>query len=205
MTKEKYLEDLKDIKSIMERSSRFISLSGISGVVAGSMALIAAFLAYQTVYFEQDYMSFRRANMDSQTILQLLTIAISTIVLSVGSGIFFTQKKARKNKQKLWDTQAKRLIVNLMIPLIAGGTLCLILLNQGIIGLVAPLTLVFYGLALINASKYTFTEIRSLGLFELALGLIGCQFVGFGLLLWAIGFGVLHIVYGVVMHIRYGS
>ncbi len=205
MTKEKYLDDLKDIKSMMERSSRFISLSGISGVIAGILALIAAYLAYQTVYFEQDYLSYRKAHIDRETILQLLGIAMSTIVLAFGAGFYFTNRKARKNNQRLWDKQAKLLIINLMIPLAVGGILCLILLNHGFIGLVAPMTLLFYGLALINASKYTFTEVRGLGLFEVLLGLIGCQLVGYGLILWAIGFGVLHIIYGVVMHLRYGS
>jgi len=205
MTKEKYLEDLKDIKSMMERSSRFISLSGISGVIAGVLALIGAYLAYQTVYYEQDYLSYRKAIMNEATIIELLTIALGVLILSFSAGVFFTQRKARKNNQKLWDKQAKLLVINLMIPLTVGGLLCLILLFKGFIGLVAPLTLVFYGLALINASKYTLSEIRSLGLFEIALGLIGCQFVGFGLILWAIGFGLLHIVYGVVMHLKYGS
>jgi hypothetical protein len=205
MTKEKYLDDLKDIKSMMERSSRFISLSGVSGVIAGILALIGAYLAYQTVYFEQDYLSYRKAHIDGDTILQLLGIASSTIVLAFGAGIYFTSRKARKNNQRLWDKQAKLLIINLMIPLATGGILCLILLNHGFIGLVAPMTLLFYGLALINASKYTLTEVRGLGLFEVLLGLIGCQLVGYGLILWAIGFGVLHIIYGVVMHLRYGS
>ncbi|WP_421892970.1 hypothetical protein [Marinoscillum sp.] len=205
MTKEKYLEDLKDIKSIMERSSRFISLSGLSGVIAGIVALAAAYLAYQTVYARQDYLNYRTAIMDQDAIITLLGIAISSLLLSLGAGIFFTRRQARRHDQKLWDAQARRLVFNLAIPLMAGGILCLILLFKGFIGLVAPLTLVFYGLALINASKYTLSEIRSLGICEVIIGLIGCQFIGFGLILWAIGFGVLHIIYGIAMYIKHGA
>lgn len=203
MTKEKYLEDLKDIKSIMERSSRFISLSGLSGVMAGLFALAGAYLAYQTVYQQQDYLSYRRADMTSDNIIQLLAIAIGVLVLSIGVGIIFTQRKAKKQGQKLWDSQSKRVVINMLIPLVAGGLVCLILLNNGFIGLIAPLTLVFYGLALVNASKYTLSDIRSLGILEIALGIIGCQYVGFGLILWVIGFGILHIVYGIVMYVKY--
>ncbi|HCX21871.1 MAG: hypothetical protein CMB80_12165 [Flammeovirgaceae bacterium] len=203
MTKEKYLEDLKDIKSIMERSSRFISLSGLSGVMAGLFALAGAYLAYQTVYQQQDYLSYRRADMTPDNIIQLLAIAIGVLVLSIGVGIIFTQRKAKKQGQKLWDSQSKRVVINMLIPLVAGGLVCLILLNNGFIGLIAPLTLVFYGLALVNASKYTLSDIRSLGILEIILGLIGCQFVGFGLILWVIGFGILHIVYGIVMYVKY--
>jgi len=203
MTKEKYLEDLKDIKSIMERSSRFISLSGLSGVMAGLFALAGAYLAYQTVYQQQDYLSYRRADMTPDNIIQLLAIAIGVLVLSIGVGIIFTQRKAKKQGQKLWDSQSKRVVINMLIPLVAGGLVCLILLNNGFIGLIAPLTLVFYGLALVNASKYTLSDIRSLGILEIALGLIGCQYVGFGLILWVTGFGILHIVYGIVMYVKY--
>ncbi len=205
MTKEKYLEDLSEIRSIMDRSSRFISLSGMSGIVAGVLALIGAYLAYETVYSGQDYLGYRSAALTYRNFYILIGLAITLVVLAVGAGIFFTHQKARKNNQKLWDAQARRLIINLAIPLIAGGLVCLILLFKGFIGLVAPLTLLFYGLALVNASKYTLSEIRGLGIAEIILGILGCQFIGFGLILWATGFGILHIVYGIYMHVKYGS
>lgn len=205
MEKQKYINDLQEIKTIMDRSSRFISLSGMSGIMAGFFALIGAYLAYQTVYQDQDYLSTRKAVLTNESILTLIVIASSVLILSVVSGIYFTQKKARKTNQKLWDKQSKRLVINLLIPLLAGGVLCLILMHQGFIGIIAPLTLLFYGLGLVNASKYTLTEIRSLGFVEIVLGLAGCYFVGFGLILWAVGFGVMHILYGIFMHIKYGA
>jgi hypothetical protein len=205
MDKQKYIEDLKDIKQMMNRSSKFISLSGISGITAGILAIIGAYLAYQTIYSNQDYLVYRQASLNIENILILLLIASSTLILSIGSGIFLTTRKARKNNQKLWDTQTKSLLINLFIPLFTGGLLCLILLSKGYIGIIAPLTLIFYGLALVNASKYTLEEIRSLGLIEIALGLFGIYFIGYGLIIWTIGFGILHIIYGVIMHIRYGS
>jgi len=199
----KYKDDLKDIKDIMNRSSRFISLSGLSGVSAGIIALIGAFLAYQTVYSNQVSLGYRRAILANQSVTTLLIIAILTIALSIGAGIYFTSRKAKENKEKLWDIQTKRLLINLLIPLATGGILGLMFLLKGYIGVVAPLTLIFYGLALVNASKYTLTEIRSLGLIEIILGLIAFQFIGYGLLFWSIGFGLLHILYGLAMHIKY--
>jgi len=205
MEKEKYLNDLKEIKDIMNRSSRFISLSGLSGISAGILALIGAVAAYQIVYTNQDYQSYGRVMINHQTMAQLLIIAIITMVLSIGAVIFFTTRETRKRNQKIWDHQTRRLLINLAIPLFTGGTLCLILLFKGYIGMVAPLTLIFYGLALVNASKYTLNEIRSLGLLEIALGLIASYFIGFGLLFWSIGFGILHIAYGIAMHLKYRS
>jgi hypothetical protein len=203
--KEKYIEDLKEIKDIMNRSSRFISLSGLSGISAGIIALIGAYLAYQTVYTNQNYLGYRSATLTTESLTQLLLIAFGTLTLAVIMVIFFTTRETKKKNQKIWDTQTKRLLINLFIPLLTGGILCLMLLFKGYVEIVAPLTLVFYGLALVNASKYTLNEIRSLGLIEIGLGLIATHYVGFGLLFWAVGFGLLHIVYGLIMHWRYKS
>ncbi|MEQ8547136.1 MAG: hypothetical protein RIC03_04465 [Cyclobacteriaceae bacterium] len=203
--KEKYIEDLKEIKDIMNRSSRFVSLSGLSGITAGVSALIGAYLAHQTVYSHQDYLGYRIATLTTDSLTQLLLIAAGTMILAVGSVIFFTTLETKKKNQKIWDAQTKRLLINLSIPLMAGGILCLMLLSKGLLALVAPLTLLFYGLALVNASKYTLSEIRSLGLLEILLGLIAVYFIGYGLLFWVIGFGILHIVYGIIMHLKYKS
>jgi hypothetical protein len=77
------------------------------------------------------------------------------------------------------------------------------MISRGLVGLVAPMSLIFYGLALYNASQFTYEEVRSLGLIQIVLGLLGAYFVSYGLLFWAIGLGVAHIVYGIYMHYRY--
>ncbi|MEQ8927654.1 MAG: hypothetical protein RLO81_17690 [Fulvivirga sp.] len=200
--KEKYIEDLKEIKDIMNRSSRFISLSGLSGISAGICALIGAYLAYNTVYQNQNYLGYRKAIITGDSVSTLLLIAIGTMIVAIGSVIYFTTRETKKRNQKIWDHQTKRLLINLSIPLVTGGILALMFLYKGFIGVVAPLTLIFYGLALVNASKYTLDEIRSLGIIEICLGLIAMQFIGYGLLFWAVGFGILHIIYGVFMQLK---
>jgi hypothetical protein len=131
--------------------------------------------------------------------------AVIVLALALFFGIYFTTRKARKNGLKVWDHTAQRMVINLFIPLIAGGIFCLTLLYHHLIFLLAPATLIFYGLALINASKYTFNEIRVLGISEIILGLMAAFFIGYGLLFWAVGFGVLHIFYGLMMYYRYES
>jgi len=205
MEKQKYIDDLKEIKDIMSRSSKFISLSGLSGVFAGMFALLGAFTAYQLIYSNHNYLEYNRVENVDGSLFELLAIAIITLVLSLGAGVFFTVRKAKKNNQKIWDIQTRRLLINLFIPLVTGGTFCLILLHNGYVGLVPPLTLIFYGLALVSASNFTLREVRSLGIAQITLGLIASYFIGFGLLFWSIGFGLLHIIYGIIMKIRYGS
>jgi len=129
--------------------------------------------------------------------------AAIVLILAISSGIFFTTRQARKKGLKMWDASSRRLLINMAIPLVAGGIFCLGLLYHDLFGLVAPATLVFYGLACLNASKYTLNDIRYLGILEITLGLIATFFLGFGLEFWAFGFGVLHIVYGLIMYYKY--
>lgn len=203
MSKEKYIDDIREIREMMDKSSRFISLSGWSGVSAGIFALLGAYIGYRNIYVDPSYSAYDRIVLSSENWWTLLLIAITTLLLSIIFGIYFTTRKARQNNQPIWGSTSKRLVVNLMIPLIAGGILCLMLLMKGYIGLVAPMTLLFYGLSLVNASKYTLSEMKSLGILEIVLGLVAIQFIGYGLIFWAVGFGLLHIIYGIIMHFRY--
>ncbi|HBX52737.1 MAG: hypothetical protein A2275_09505 [Bacteroidetes bacterium RIFOXYA12_FULL_35_11] len=208
-----HLKNLSEIRSIMERSSRFISLSGLSGIFAGLIALLGAAAVY---FYFNEYYNPRYYNMGVFTkselmrdrelylfILFLLCDGIIVLALSLAAAVFFTTRNARKKGLKVWDNTAKRTLINLFIPLVAGGFFCMALLFHGKIYLIAPTTLVFYGLALINASKYTLNDIRYLGISELILGVIASFFVGYGLIAWAIGFGLLHIVYGIIMYTKY--
>ncbi len=204
MTKQKeHLQALTDIRSMMERSSRCISLSGLSGIFAGIFALIGAYLAYMELgFYDINYRTICDEDIIELTIY-FFEIAIVVLISSLLVGTLLTVRNSKRKGLKVWDNSAKRLLVNLAIPLVAGGLFCLVLLFHGIIGLVAPVTLIFYGLALINASKYTFNDIRYLGFCEIVLGLLASYFIGYGLLFWAVGFGVLHIIYGALMYLKY--
>ncbi len=204
MTEEKeHLQALSDIRSMMERSSRFISLSGLSGIFAGIFALAGAYIAY----LKLNSLNINYRNLEENSfidvIIYLMVDAALVLIASLSVGILLTIRNSKKKGVKTWDNTSKRLLINLFIPLITGGLFCLVLLYHGIIGLVAPATLIFYGLALINASKYTYNDIRYLGICEIVLGLCASLYVGFGLFFWAAGFGLLHIVYGAVMYFKY--
>lgn len=203
--KEKYIEDLKVIRSMMDRSGRFISLSGLSGVVAGCIALLCAYLAYDLVYEGQDYFSYRQFRATRSELLLLLALGSAAILSSLGAGYWLTRRKAKQNGQSVWGSESKQFMASFFPALMTGGLLVLILLAKGFLGLVAPLCLLFYGLALVNASKYTIKETRGLGIIEIILGLLGIYFIGYGLAFWAVGFGFAHIGYGIYMHLKYGA
>ncbi|MEN7549843.1 hypothetical protein AAG747_18100 [Rapidithrix thailandica] len=197
-------QEISEIRSLMERSSRFISLSGLSGIFAGIFALGGAAIAYLLLKKEYGSASlYQDQNISPDLIQWLLLDALGIIVLAVATGIYFTTRNAKKKGLKTWDHTTKRVLSNLLLPLATGGLFCLILIFQQFIVLVAPATLIFYGLALINASKYTLSDIRYLGIIEISLGLLASFFLGYGLLFWSIGFGLMHILYGTIMYFKY--
>lgn len=203
-----HLDQLAEIRSIMQRSTRFLSLSGLSGVVIGIIALIGAGVGYWFLLTDpsKEYVESAfnlRGPLTYETIRFLLLDALIVLVLSFATAFLFTWRQASKTGEHLFDPIALKLAANMLIPLVAGGVFCLILVWYKMFILVTPLTLLFYGLALMNASKYTLPEIWWLGLCELILGLAATIIIGESLLFWAIGFGVLHIVYGLVMYYRY--
>ena len=204
MDTNKYLNDISEIKNMMNRSSRFISLSGLSGILAGIYALIGAYFAYQTIYFDQSDMgSYKTLVISEDAVIKLLVIAATVLFLSLVTGIFLTVRKAKKHGEKIWDKSTQRLVINFLIPMVTGGVLILYLIEKEQFSLIATLTLVFYGLGIINASKYTIGDVRYLGVTVLLLALISLWFIGYGLLFWALGFGVCHIFYGAMMYFKY--
>lgn len=201
MKNEKYLRDISEIKQLMNRSSRFISLSGLSGVFAGIYAIVGAVVAGSLL--ENENLNSVDPNISDELLSQLFLVAGVVLVLALGTAVFLTTRKAGRNGQKIWESTTKRLLINFFAPLTAGGLFCLVLVQYELIGLIAPAMLIFYGLSLIHASKYTFGDLRSLGYANLVLGLIATQFLGFGIYFWAIGFGLFHIVYGIWMYRKY--
>lgn len=203
----KQIKDLQEIKTLMERSSRFLSLSGLSGISAGIVALAGAVVAYYImdsgkIKYDTHFYLLQPLPFE-QVLMPLLLLGIVVLVLALSLGLFFSWRKAKKHNLKMWDHTTKRLLINLFIPLISGGFFSLLLIYRNDISLLASVTLIFYGLALVNASKYTLDEIRYLGISEIVLGMLAGIFINFGLFFWAIGFGVLHIVYGSMMYYKY--
>lgn len=200
-----YIRDISEIRSMMEKSTKFLSLSGWAGIMAGVYALIGAYIAYKVLYFNPEEIIYSSVSERHYTggILKLVLLALSVLVLAVGTAVFFSSRRAAKRNEKFWNATSRRLLVNMGVPLIIGGILILILISKGFVGLVAPLTLIFYGLSLFIASRYTFEDVKILGLIQVVLGLVSSYYIGYGLLFWALGFGVAHIAYGIYIHFKY--
>lgn len=205
MSVEDRLKDLAEIRSMMERSSKFLSLSGLSGVTVGIVGLLAAGFAHWYLstkgldIFDRSY----RPGENSDGLTILILDGCVSLILAFGLAIFFSTRMAKNKELPIWGPSTKYLLVHLSVPLLTGGLFCLMLLVHGVIYLIPPAMLIFYGLALLNASKFTLNEIRYLGYAQITLGLLASNWVEASLYFWGFGFGVLHIFNGILMYHRY--
>ena len=209
--KDSSLATLREIRTIMERSARMLSLSGWSGIWAGIVALAGAAVAYSWLH-AADIVTGREKGYEAINdapaypgATQLIALALCIFILALTGGYYFTYRKNKKLGIKIWNSASRKMLVSLMIPMAAGGVLVLAFIFNGHGVYVAPCCLIFYGMALFNGSRYTISDIRYLGILEIILGCMGLLAPGWewSLYLWAFGFGVLHILYGIIMWRKY--
>lgn len=198
-----HIRDIAEIRSMMERSSKFMSLSGWAGILAGTYALIGAYIAAKVYNFNPVTIREAAENSGSSQLDQLIILALVVLIMASGTAIFFSYKRAMQRGEKAWNPTARRLLTNMAVPLVSGVVLLIFLLTNGLLGLLAPFTLIFYGLALYNAGTFTYKEVKILGLVQLSLGLLSTWLISYAIILWAMGFGLAHIIYGIYMHYSY--
>ena len=202
---QEYLRDLADIRAMMERSTKFLSLSGLAGILAGLLALAGAYIVHTVFQFDPGAYGYNAVT--DPTVLALfpkvILLASAILALSIGAAILLSIRKARQRNQKVWNVTSRQLLLAMAVPLIAAGVLILILIAQGLIGLVAPLTLIFYGIALWQAGFFTYSDVKGLGIIQTGLGILAVFYIEHSLWIWALGFGIVHVIYGIYMHFKY--
>jgi len=196
--KQNYIQDIAEIRSMMERSSKFLSLSGWAGILAGVLALTGTFIVYRKYQFYPDEIFYQTEHLSWIVITALLVFFLSLIL-----AVYFSWNKAKIKGENIWNPTSKRLLFNMLIPLGTSGVFILILISKGLIGLIIPTTLLFYGLSLAIAGIYTIGEVRLMGFIQIIIGLLSFWYIEYSLLFWGLGFGVVHILYGIYMYVRF--
>lgn len=196
MEKSEALNTLNEIRDMMAKSSKVLSLSGTSSVFVGVFAIIASYIANCILENASLAQSEKTIALLSEGAL-LLCICITTVFL-------FSKKKANKNNMAFrLDQTTKQMLWHFALPLMVGGILCLALVMNAFYGLTSSMMLIFYGLALYNASSYTYSNAKFLGYANIILGLIDCATGNHAILFWALGFGVCHIIYGIFFYFKH--
>lgn len=202
------LDDIKHIRQMMEESSKFLSLSGLSGIAVGSIALLGAAIVHYWILDQgtikyDEYLKVLPGTYSKGIRVSMLLTAVFVLLSAVIAAWFISYKKSRKLNVRFWTTSAKKMVYSLLTVLVTGGLFCLILIFHGYLKIITSVMLLFYGLALLNSAKYSKHDIKSLAYTQIILGLIAALFLNYGLLIWTIGFGLVHILYGILMYFKY--
>jgi len=206
--KPEYIEDLRIIKKVMEESSRFLSLSGLSGIFAGLTALagaagaVFAFLDGDLILSDEMFSSKSLSEINRIKV-GLMLLAGIVLVISIALSLWFSWKKSVKKSQRLWTPVSRKLLTNLIVPLFAGGVFIVIFLIHNEWQYILPSMLIFYGLSLVSATKFTYNDIFYLGLIEILSGLAAAALPSFGIIFWSFRVGLLHMVYGLLLYGKY--
>lgn len=205
MKEKSYIQDLTEIRSMMERSAKFLSLSGWAGILSGIYALLGSYVAYEVFNFNPRTITeaYPGEELNLSNKISIVSVAVAVLIISLITAVYMSYRQSQKRGEKLWTPTSKRLLNVMAVPMITGGVAMIAALYNGVPALMAPLSLIFYGLALYNASKLTIFEVKVLGYTQIILGIAALFFIHLGLLFWAIGFGAAHIVYGVFMYYKY--
>ena len=198
------MESLREIRSIMERSTTFMSLTGLSGVVSGLIGILTVIIV--SVKLKSVFLSGNAIyRMVTQPDLRLFIIitALAALILALASGLLLTCLKARKRKQEIWNSVSRRFAVHLFLPLVAGGLFTIALVLNGQLQFVCPAMLLFFGLALVNAARFVQMDMFWLGTLEVSLGVAASFWTPGGLILWGGGFGLATLLYGTFMYFKY--
>lgn len=200
---EEQLAAIQEMRNMMDQATRFKLISGLSGMIAGVLSLLSLYIVYLSTGispFEAE--ALERVWRGSNPIL-ISCIFIALLVACMGLGLYMARRNARQAGKNAWDGSAKRLVFSLLIPVLTGGVFSMLLIQLGLVSLFAPVTLLFYGMGLLSASKFTLEAVRTVGLIFIGLGLLATGILSYGLLIWALGFGLVHIVYGFIIYVKY--
>ena len=200
---EEQLAAIQEMRNMMDQATRFKLISGLSGMIAGILSLLSLYVIYiMSGISPFEVEALERVWRGSNPIL-ISCIFISLFVACMGLGLYMSRRNARQAGKNAWDGSAKRLVFSLLIPVLTGGVFSMLLIQLGLVSLFAPVTLLFYGMGLLSASKFTLDAVRTVGLIFIGLGLLATGILSYGLLIWTLGFGLVHIVYGFIIYVKY--
>lgn len=208
MDTEKATEELRVIRQLMERPIRFSTMSGLSGIWAGAAALLGVAL---------DFFVTGRFRRDGDLALWINGGTWTGVFLAAFAGVWLlTRRRERQQGMPAWSRIKTRILLTILPPFLGGvGLTVIVLLRQCLLhspaspaqfGLVPAIWMLFYGAALWQLGEFSPCEVRGLGVAFLVAGLVAaaafqsCPYLALGAT-----FGGFHVVYGIVVWIRYGG
>lgn len=183
------IDNLRFIRETMERSTHFTAVPGYGGVFMGLTAIGAAFIA------------------NAQPLVKdWLTVWLIEGVLAFAIGLFAMWQKSKVAKIPLNSAPAKKFAMSFLPPLICAIVITFGLLRFGNFEMMIPVWLLLYGAAVVCGGSFSVKAVPTMGWCFIALGTIAFMLpADYGSWLMGLGFGILHIVFGIIIARRYGG
>lgn len=176
---------LETIRTLMERSQRYEHVSGYSGLLAGTAAMLGCAA-----------LGFHRLPFDPRTNFAVVWIAVFAVAFA--GHLLFTFGRARQRGEPVWSRQARTILLAVLPSFGAALAVTAVTWRLDRLDLLPALWLTLYGCGALATSFFAPRSIAWLGATCLALG-IGSLLAphSHAILTMAVGFGVTHIGFGV--------
>jgi hypothetical protein len=183
------MKDLRFIRQTMERAGSFTAISGWGEVAIGATALVAAWLG----------------SVQAQPGGWLLVWSLEAM-LALAIGGWAVIRKAREARLPLLWGPGRKMALSMMPPLVAGAFLTAVLYEAGVLAPLPGMWLLLYGAGIVAAGSYSVRTVPAMGLCFMGLGTFALLApTGWGNVLMALGFGGLHIFFGILIARRHGG
>ncbi|HXG86130.1 MAG TPA: hypothetical protein VNI84_19070 [Pyrinomonadaceae bacterium] len=183
------MDNLRFIRETMERSAVFTSVPGYGGALMGATAVGAAIIAH-----------------NQPLIKNWLIVWLIEAILAFSIGLFALWQKSKNSGESLASVPAKKFALAFAPPIVAGIILTALLYYRGFYEFLPCVWLTLYGTAVVTGGAYSVRIVPIVGWIFVALGAVAAFApASAGNLLMALGFGAMHIVFGLIVARRYGG
>ena len=182
------MDNLRYIRETLERAGSFTAVPGVGGVLMGCTALMASWMSAQHI--------------STQIWLVVWTLAAGVALLI---GIAGAAIKSRRFNLALWSGPGRKFVAGFAPAMMAGALLTVVLFRAGLPTFLPGIWLLLYGAAILSGGYSSVRVVPLMGACFMLLGSVALFLNGWNDVFLAAGFGGLHIVFGLVIAVKYGG
>jgi len=182
----------------MQQTSTYFSLRGWTGILLGIYGLLIVYLVHMLTNTYGD--GFDGSSQLPIALLEIaiMVFAVVTVLISLITLWIRAKRRAKRHNEKLWSSLSKKLRFHTLIPLLLFVIILIIIANKGYYSSITPLLLLLYGIFLLNLSRFSSGRLKYLAIADIFLAIIAYFVFDKEMLFLGLGFGIFHIIYGLM-------
>ena len=182
------VDDLRFIRETMARSASFTAVPGWGQVAMGSTALVAAWI------------SSRQASS-----LAWFHTWIGEAMIAAATALVAMQIKAQRTAVPLTSGPGRKFAFSFLPPVAVGALLTPVLYRAGLAHALPGTWLLLYGAGVVTGGAFSVSIVPVMGASFMLAGVVALLVPAWGSACMAVGFGGLHILFGILIARRHGG